>query len=113
MPLFFVLWYTDVVYDINIAPKLSMCMVMGYSTTTPINNKISWGNSISQRTSVIDEYSASVTDSGTVLWICKLQSITTPLIRKMYPVTLFLFIVYVTVPHKSHGPLRFPHGFIC
>ena len=50
----------------NIAPALSTCTVMGYSTTTTINNKIAWTNSISQHNSVIAEYSASVIDSVTV-----------------------------------------------
>ena len=43
-----------------------MCMVMGYSKKTPINNKISRTYSILQHTSVISEYSASVIDSVTV-----------------------------------------------
>ena len=36
---------------------------MGYSTTTPINNKTAHTNSILQHTYVVAEYSASVTDS--------------------------------------------------
>ena len=38
---------------------------MGYPITTPINNKNTWTNSISQHTYVISEYSASVTESVT------------------------------------------------
>ena len=49
-----------------------MCTVMGYSTTTPIKNKIDQTKIIFQHTSVIDEYSDSVTDSVTVLRLCKL-----------------------------------------
>ena len=33
--------------DINTAPTLSMSTMMGYSSTTPINNKIAHINSIS------------------------------------------------------------------
>ena len=46
--------------------KLSMCTVMGNSTKTTTNNEIIRKNSISQDTSVISEYSASVTDSVTI-----------------------------------------------
>ena len=42
---------------------LSTVTVMGYLIRTPINNKIAQKNSILQHTSVIADYSASVTDS--------------------------------------------------
>ena len=61
----FICWDTDVSYNSNIAPMLSTCMAMGYSTTNTINNKIARENSIFQHTSVISEYSSSVTDSVT------------------------------------------------
>ena len=64
-------------------------MVMGYSTTTPVNSKIVRTNSISQHTSVIAEYSASVTNSVTVFSLCDIQAKTGPLIRTIYPPTLF------------------------
>ena len=46
--------------DKNIDTMLSTHMIMGYSTKTHINNKISQINNISQHTSMIAEYSASV-----------------------------------------------------
>ena len=43
-----------------------MYMVIGYSTTITINNKILWTNIISQRTSVITGYTDPATDNVTV-----------------------------------------------
>ena len=59
-------WNTNVFSESNISPTLSTCMLMGYSTKTPTNNKITQTNSISQNTCAIAEYSASVTDSVTI-----------------------------------------------
>ena len=58
--MFFIHWDNYVLPDSNIAPTFSTCMVMGYSTTSPIKNKIAQTNSILQHTSVIAEYSASI-----------------------------------------------------
>ena len=52
--------------DRKIASTLSTYMVLGYSTTTAINNEVAHKNSTPQNTSVISEYSASVTDSVNV-----------------------------------------------
>ena len=46
-------------------PRSATCMVMDNSATTPINNEITRKNSILQDTSMISEYSDSVTDSVT------------------------------------------------
>ena len=62
---------------------------MGYSTTTPINNKIAQINSILQHNSVVSGYSDSVTDSVIVFLLCEHQAITAPLNITMYPVMLF------------------------
>ena len=72
MSVCFVCWDYDVFSDINTAPMLSTCTIMVYSTTTLVNNKTNEINIILQHTSVIDEYSDSVTDSVTVLRLCKL-----------------------------------------
>ena len=63
----FTLWDTYVLFDRNIAPALSTQTVMGYSITTPIKNKTTQINSISQHTSMIAKYSDSLTDNVTVL----------------------------------------------
>ena len=63
---------------------------MGYSTTTPINNEISQTNSILQHTSVIAEYSDSVTDSVPCFWLREHQMMTARLIITMYIVMPFL-----------------------
>ena len=70
-------------------PTLAMCTVMGNSATTTINNEIIGKNSILQDTSMISEYSYSVTDSVTIFWLRKRQAITDQSIRTMYSVTLF------------------------
>ena len=75
--------------DRNTATTLSACTVMGYSTTTHRNNKIESTKNISKHTSVIAEYSSSITDSVTVLWIRKLHAMKNLLITMMYPVALF------------------------
>ena len=85
----FVRWDTNLFSYSNESPKLSTCTVIGYSTTTPTNNKIALTNIILQHTSVISEYSASITDSVTDLWHHKIQDVTTLLMRTMYPVTNF------------------------
>ena len=53
--------------DMNISPTFSTFTIIGYSTTTPMNNKIVHKNSILQHNSVIAEYSDSLTDDVTVL----------------------------------------------
>ena len=80
--------------DGNIAPMLSLYTIMGYSTTYPKNNKIAQINSISKHTSEIDEYSASVTDSVTVFWLCEWQVMTNILSRTIYSVTIFWVLLY-------------------
>ena len=62
----FICWDTDVLYNNNIAPTLSTYMVMGYSKTPLIKNKITRIDSILQHNSVTGKYSASVTKSVTV-----------------------------------------------
>ena len=59
----FVCWCVNVIYDSNVYPKLSTCTLMGYLTTTPMNNKTTRINSILRHISVIDGHSASVTDN--------------------------------------------------
>ena len=61
----FILTNINVLSDSNISPTLSTRMVMGYLKTTPINQKISWKNSISEHTSMIAEYSDPVIDNVT------------------------------------------------
>ena len=51
----------------NISPSLSMCAVIGYSKSTPINNKPAKNNNIVQDTSAIFEYSDFIKDHVTVL----------------------------------------------
>ena len=69
---------------------LSTCTVIEYSMATHINNKIPQINSILKHTSVIDEYSASVTDTLTVFFLSKCHVMTTLFIRTTYHVALFL-----------------------
>ena len=59
----FVHWDTDMFSDSNIYQMLLMFTFMAHSTTTTINNKIVQTNIMSQNTSNIAEYSASVINS--------------------------------------------------
>ena len=59
----FVHWDTDMFSDSNIYQMLLMFTFMAHSTKTTINNKIVQKNIISQNTSNIAEYSASVINS--------------------------------------------------
>ena len=76
----FVCWYYDVFSDKNTAPMLSTCKIMVYSTTTLVNNKTNKINIILQHTSVIAEYSVSVTDSVTIFKLRKHQVMNAPII---------------------------------
>ena len=88
-PIRFLCWDADMFSDNNKPTTLSMCTMMGYSTTTPIKNKTTRINSIPQHISVISEYSDYITDIVTVFWLFKRQAMNTPLIRTIYPVTHF------------------------
>ena len=61
----FICWDTDVLSDRNIYTDLSMCVIMGHSTKTTINNEIIRINNISQHTSNIDKYLDFITDNIT------------------------------------------------
>ena len=89
MSVCFVCWYYDVFSDKNTAPMLSTCTIMVYSTTTLVNNKTNKINIILQHTSVIAEYSVSVTDSVTIFKLRKHQVMNAPIIWTIYLFTVF------------------------
>ena len=61
----FLVGYIDVFSNINFLPVLLTYTVMGYSTKTPINNKIAWINIIFQHNFITTKYSYSGTNSLT------------------------------------------------
>ena len=54
----------------------------------PQRNKIAWTNSIYQHISTIDKYSASLTYTLNIFSLCICHTITTPLVRPIYPITV-------------------------
>ena len=90
---FFVHWGINMFSNKNNAPTLSMYKLMDYSTKTFINNKITWINIILKHTSMINEYSTSVSNNLMVFWLLKLHLMTNPLIRKNIMLRFYCVVI--------------------